>query len=319
MTKAEDEFGKRILSPLQTTAALDSSVAAEEKASYLLLAENIRQGIIGEPGKADKQQEQATSTAYRRKHTFSLLSGLAAVLIVIIVLFGTSLTVYAAQDSLPGESLYSLKVISEDIQLSLTRTPKAKLDITLNHTNRRVEEISNLLAMGKTVSLQSADRFEGELEGALLLAAQLEDKQMQDALLEIKSHAENQGMTLEELINKLPEQAEPALLRLQERLREQISLSSIGEIDPKTFRWEIRERHQNQSWKHKFAPMENDSSSTPASGLSTPLATESDTDHKKDNHQPTQAPGHDDSNPGRGNPNPGNGNHDADPTRTQKP
>ncbi|OGN91424.1 MAG: hypothetical protein A2Y88_05530 [Chloroflexi bacterium RBG_13_48_10] len=319
MTKAKDEFGKRILSPLQTTAILDPQVVAEEKASYLLLAENLRQGINLGPSKEDIQHEQATLTVFRRKHTLPLLRSLAVVLIAIIILFGTSLTVYAAQDSLPGESLYPLKVISEDIQISLTRSPEDRLDITLDHTNRRVEEITSLLAMGKTISPQSADRFEGELEGALLLAAQMEDRQMHDALWEIKSHAESQGMTLDELINKLPGQAEPALLRLQERLREQISLSSFGEIDPKTFRWEIRERHQNQSWKHKFPPMENDSSSTPTSGMSTPLPSEGDLDHKKDIHQPTQAPGHDDSNPGQGNQNSGNGNHGVDPTRTQKP
>ena len=319
MTKAEDEFGKRILSPLQTTAILDPQVAAEEKTSYLLLAENLRQRINLGPWREEIQQERVTLTAYHRKHTLTLLRGLAAVLVIIIILFGTSLTVSASQDSLPGESLYPLKVISEDIQLSLTRSPEAKLDITLDHTNRRVEEITNLLAMGKTIPLQSADRFEGELEGALLLAAQMEDKQMQDALWEIKNYAESQGTTLEELINKLPGQAEPAILHLQERLREQISLSSFGEIDPKTFRWEIRERHQNQSWKHKFPPMENDSSSTPTSGMSTPLPSEGDLDHKKDIHQPTQAPGHDDSNPGQGNQNSGNGNHGVDPTRTQKP
>jgi hypothetical protein len=319
MTEAKDEFGKRILSPLQTTAILDPQVVAEEKASYLLLAENLRQGINLGPSKKDIQHEQATLTVFRRKHTLPLMRSLAAVLIAIIILFGTSLTVYAAQDSLPGESLYPLKVISEDIQLSLTRSTKAKLEITLDHTNRRVDEITSLLAIGKTIPLLSADRFEGELEGALLLAAQMEDRQMQDALWEIKNHAESQGMTLDELINKLPGQAEPALLRLQERLREQISLSSFGEIDPKTFRWEIRERHQNQSWKHKFTPMENDSSSTPASGISTPLPAERDSAHNKDNLQPTHAPGHDDSNPGQGNQDQGNGNHDADPTRTQKP
>lgn len=319
MTRAEDEFGKRILAPLQTAAFLDPKVVAEEKANYLLLAENLRQGNNLASFKIDKQEEQGTFTEFRRKRTLPLLRSLAAVLIAIIILFGSSLTVYAAQDSLPGESLYPLKVFSEDIRLSLTRSTKAKLDITLDHTNRRLDEITNLLAMGKTVPMQSADRFEGELEGALLLAIQMEDMQMQDALLEIKSHAESQGMTLDELINKLPGHAEPALVRLQERLHEQISLSSIGDIDPKTFRREIRERHQNQSWKHKFSPMENDSSSTPASGLSTPPARESDPNNKKDNRQPTQAPGHDDSNPGQGNPNPGNGNHDADPTRTQKP
>jgi len=319
MTRAEDEFGKRILSPLQASAVLDPQVAAEEKASYLLLAANLLKGINLGSSKEDLQQEQATLAANRRTHSLPLLRGLSAVLLAIIILFGSSLTVYAAQDSLPGESLYPLKVISEDIRLSLTPSTKDKLDITLDHTNRRVDEITSLLAKGKTVPLLSTDRFEGELEGALLLAAQLEDKQMQDALLEIKSHAESQGMTLGELINKLPGQAEPALLHLQERLHEQISLSSIGEIDPKTFRREIRERYQNQSWKHKFTPIENDYSSTPASGRSTPQSIEGGTNHKKDNRQPTQAPGHDDSNPGQGNPNPGNGNHDANPTRTQKP
>ena len=149
MTSAEDEFGKRILSPLQASVVLDPQVAAEEKASYLLLAENLLQGINLGSSNEDLQQEQATLAAHRRTHSLPLLRGLAAVLLAIIILFGSSLTVYAAQDSLPGESLYPLKVISEDIRLSLTPSTKDKLDITLDHTNRRVDEITSLLAIGE--------------------------------------------------------------------------------------------------------------------------------------------------------------------------
>src|SRR4030043_1832477 len=237
MTKADDEYGKRVLAPLQPAPPLDPQISAREKARFLLEAENFSQGFVPGAGSLDKQLEPGMSMESIRKRPMSLLKALVAALIALFVLVGSSLTVYAAQDSLPGETLYPLKTISEDIRLSLTPSTKDKLDITLDHTNRRVDEINSLLAKGKTVPLLSTDRFEGELEGALLLAAQLEDKQMQDALLEIKSHAESQGMTLDELINKLPGQAEPALLHLQERLHEQISLSSIGEIDPKTFRW----------------------------------------------------------------------------------
>jgi hypothetical protein len=319
MTKADDEYGKRVLAPLQPAPPLDPQISAGEKTRFLLKAENFRQVFVPGVDSLDKQQEHGMSMESFRKRPMSLLKALVAALIALFVLVGSSLTVYAAQDSLPGETLYPLKTISEDIQLSLTHSPKARLDMTLDYTNRRVDEITSLLATGRLLPAQASERFQGELESALQLAAQMEDTQMLNALWEIKSHAENQGMTIEELINQLPEQAEPAIVRLQQRLHEQVKLSSIGENDPQSFRLEIRERQRRHSGTHKPTPADNNTISTPSGDSTTPLTTEAEEDHDNGSGQPTQAPGHDGKNPEQDKSTPGNGNRGPDPSHTPKP
>jgi hypothetical protein len=319
MTRADDEFGKQVFATLEATPPLDPRTAASEKAKFLIQGEELRKGYIPGTGNVDDQRDYGISMGLFRKRNMSLLKGLVAALIVLIFLIGSSLTVYAAQDKLPGDSLYPLKLISEDIRLSLTHSPQAKLDITLNFTNRRVDEITHLLETGNPVPAQASDRFQGELESALQIASKMEDKQMQNALSDIKGHAENQGKTIQELISQLPDQAEPAIMHLQERLREQVTLSTIGENDPQTYRVEIRERQRRRSEKHNPTPTNNGTASTPAGNSNPPLPTNAGDDHDSGNGHPTQSPGHENGGPGQGNPNPGNGNHGPDPSHTPKP
>lgn len=317
MNNADDEFGKRVLASLKPTPPLGLKEAAEEKAKFLLLGENLRQGIIPGSSEPTIQQGNGLSTVFLRKQPTPIIKFMVATMMALIVLVGSSLTVYASQASLPGDALYPLKAVSEDIRLSITRSPQAKLDITLEYTNRRVNEISEAVATGKPLQSQASDRFGDELDSALQLAAQMEDKQMQRALAEIKGHAESQGMTIEDLINQLPKQAEPAIMQLQERLREQVTLSAIGENDPQTYRIKIRERQQRHSETHQPKPVDDKKSSTPDGVSTTPEPTKAK--EQPDNGNPSQAPGNDGSNPGQNNPNPGNGNHGNNPSHTPKP
>jgi hypothetical protein len=317
MTKADDEFAKRILSPLKTSLPLDPQVAAGEKSSYLLLAENLRLGLGNGRGDVETQRRPGVPSEHLRIHP--MLRGLVAVLIALIVLFGSSLTVFAAQSSLPGEALYPVKSLSENIHLSLTHSPRARLELTLKFSQRRVGEISQLLTMGKSIPGQVSDRFQDELENALEIAAQMDDIKMINALEEIKGQAENQGKTLDELIPHLTEQNEPAIIRLQERLKEQVKLSVFGATDPQKFRTEIRERHNRRLETHKSNPNHFEPVTTPKGNSITPLPSEAGDVGDNGNSQPTHAPDQDNGGPGQGNSDPGNGNHGPDPSRTPKP
>ena len=318
MNNADNEFGKRVFASLKSTPPLGPKEAAEEKAKFLLLGEKLHQGVL--PGSSEPaiQQDNGLSTASIRRRPTAIFKFMVATLIALIVLVGSSLTVYASQASLPGDILYPLKAVSEDIRLSITRSPQAKLDITLEYTNRRMDEITEAVSAGRPVQSQVSNRFGDELDSALLLAAQMEDTQMQMAIRAIKSHAQNQGITIEELIHQLPLQADPAIVQLQERLREQVTLSAIGENDPQTYRIRIRERLQRRSETHQPKPVEDENSSNP-DGSTTPEPTKADEQHDNGNGNPSQAPGNSGSNPGQGNPNPGNGNHGNNPTHTPKP
>jgi hypothetical protein len=318
MTNADDEFGKRILSPLKSTLPLDPQVAGEEKARFLHQAESLRQAVPPGSAREDTLNERGRLTGYLRKRPFALFKGLVAIIVALIFLVGSSLTVYAAQASLPGEGLYPIKSISEDIRLKLTHSPRARLELTLEYSHRRVTEISKMLEMGNSIPGHVSERFQDELENALQIAVQMDDLQMMKALEEIKGQAESQGRSIDKLFNHLTEQNEPALVRLQERLREQVTLSEFGESDPQKFRLEIRERQHRRDETRKSTPDNNDSVTTPKKKLSTPHPSQAEDVHNNGNKQPTQA-SNDTGSPGQGNPDPGNGNHGPESSKTPKP
>jgi Domain of unknown function (DUF5667) len=309
MTRAEkdlDEFGKRLLAPLRETPTPDPHVLGQEKARFLELGVSMQQIFIPQP---------STSETARRQRPHMIFKAITAALIALFILVGSSLTVYAAQDSLPGETLYLVKSWSEDIRLSLTSSPQAKLRMTLDYTNRRVGEIKILLAMGKSLPERTSDRFQAELDNVLQLAVQMDDSQMHYALGQIKQQAESQGMTMEELLNSLPEQSEPAIIRLRQRLLEQVTLSAIGENDPQAFRSEIHKRQQNQPGSHK--PAEDDADTTPEENSGTLHPTQDSIN--PGTSQPSEHPGNNGNGGGQGKPNPGNGNHGSGPSGTSEP
>jgi hypothetical protein len=319
MIRAEgelDEYGKRVFAPLRSTIPLDPQVAAAEKAIFLLRCENLQQGLIPGSSVVHAEREQGRLNALRRKQPLSLFKALIATMLVLIFLVGSSITVFAAQSSLPGQPLYTIKSWSEDIRLSMTFSTKAKLNLTLDYTNRRLDEISSLITRGKALNDRGSERLQNELDHALELASKLDDPQMRSALGLIKRQAENQGMTIEELISKLPAQAGPAIIHLQERLDEQVELTTIGELDPKAFRLEVRERLRTRQGP-KHSPTSNESQFTPAGSVSTPIPQQEDNGNGK-NH-PSEVPGQ--GGPGNkpGQSTPGNENRKPKPTDTQAP
>jgi hypothetical protein len=314
--RAIDEYGKRLLAPLQSTPPMDPQIAASIKEKYLLQGEMLRKEFMSRTKGEDSEEAQMKAGISPGRRSLPWMKVLVGALLALIILIGSSATVYAAQNSLPGDPLYLIKSLSEDIRLSITSSPQSKLQLTLDFTDRRMGEITTLLSNGKDLPNQASERFNGELDSALLLAAQMDDAKMKNALGKIKILAEDQGMSMDKLINQLPEQAEPAIIRLQQRLQEQIEMSNFGVKDPQAFRSEIRERerqlHQHGPNKNSSDP-DADSIATPAVDTETPEQP-ADRNNQNNNHQPSDAPGHNGSGSSQGNPNPGNGNQNANKT-----
>ncbi len=312
-----DEFGRHTLEPLRRAPPLDPQIASQIKKQYLVQGASLRQSFVAEKG-------FITSSKPIQKRFFlgllprtPLAVGLAALLVVLVLLLvGGTITVSAAQGSLPGQALYQVKTWSEDARLSLTFSDKNKLNLTLDYTNRRVDEISSLLAKGKTIDNQTTVRFQQELDSALQLAADMNDAQLQNSLVQVKRHAESQGLTMQELLSKLPPQAEPALVRIQERLNEQVELSAIGESNPKEFRKQLHDRELKRK-NSKNANGEQPGNSNSATN---------DKDTPGNNgqgngsgvNQSNQAPGNESAGDEQGQPSSGNG-HKVNPTHTPKP
>jgi len=86
---------------------------------------------------------KASARPLRRHRVFlRAATGLAGTLI--LAALGTAGTVYAAQASLPGDTLYPVKTAAERVQLTLTLNHEQKAFLHLKLVQRRIDEVAGL-------------------------------------------------------------------------------------------------------------------------------------------------------------------------------
>ncbi|MCX7670433.1 MAG: DUF5666 domain-containing protein, partial [Anaerolineae bacterium] len=78
-----------------------------------------------------------------------------ATLLVVILLFGLSATqiITASAEALPGDPLYPVKLVAEQVQLTLTRDPVARAGIEQMISARRVREAQAITVLHRPVAL----------------------------------------------------------------------------------------------------------------------------------------------------------------------
>lgn len=144
----------------------------------------------------------------------------AIVLMAIVLLFGSVFGVgQAAAASLPGESLYGLKLATEDARQSLTSDPRASADLNLALAERRMDEVVQLVEQGQTVDAQTANRVEQQLTAAIGAAVKLEDKEAAQVLEKLGTAIQQQQQTMEQLKGQQPDAPVRNLIRVMQRVR----------------------------------------------------------------------------------------------------
>jgi hypothetical protein len=86
-------------------------------------------------------------------NAFKFLVGTAGTMLILISLsVGTAV---AALQSNPGEAIYPLKKVVENIELKLTRDPNARANLQIQFANNRLEELSEIVARNKAGEISS--------------------------------------------------------------------------------------------------------------------------------------------------------------------
>lgn len=178
-----------------------------------------------------------------------MVTVLTSLVVVFSLLFGgAGATVYAAQGSMPDEALYGVKLLSEDVRLSLAGSTEAQIDLLMEYADRRNAEIlalkfaheTALENAGEETVLKVTNRYQEQVFHALELAGELQDEAMVDALavigVHIRKHDRDQVMGR----TKQPDDADPLMTRLVAVRRLQIGLSELGIVDPLAFRHQLR-------------------------------------------------------------------------------
>ena len=160
-----------------------------------------------------------------------------------LVFGGAGATVYAAQESQPGEALYSVKTLSEDVRLELTTDTQAKFQLALALANRRALEIGTLIQEGELVPPVIATRLQSHTQLALNLAAGMEDGEQISALLELQRHIQDQDRVMGQTRSNAPD-VDPVLSQIRAENQRQLKLIEDGLEDPLQF--QLRLRHGAQ-------------------------------------------------------------------------
>lgn len=225
-----------------------------------------------------------------RKENFAM-NLIISTLVIAGLLFGGGTAVYAAQDDLPNESLYQLKLLSEEANLQLQNDPQEKAAYLMTMAQTRIREMAQLAADGQPIPEDVPLRLEQHIQQALQLCVNLDEATCDQTRLQIRDRLQEQDRLMQQLLIDAPEDAQPLLLRTRDMLRTQLRLVEdslqSGEMNQDAI------QNQNQNGQdNEFTP---------------PAQTGNGTQF----NQPTNVPG--EPNSETGNPNAGGGNSDDIP------
>lgn len=172
------------------------------------------------------------------------LAMLASFLVILALLFGgTGATAFAAQGSLPGETLYPVKTLIEDVRLDLTNDPAKQYDLLDGFLTIRFDEIEEMKAQGIPLNSAIANRLLLQLDQMLQIAASQSDAEMVENLDHLYIRIMDQDR-----LSWYDDDAEGEVYGIGLQLREEITtrarLMVEGTEDPIEFRLELQNRTQ---------------------------------------------------------------------------
>ena len=149
-------------------------------------------------GAADTASSRpARQLRYRR---VGLAFGMRMVSVLLAVVIGATVIgsgiVWAANDDLPGDLLYPVKMAVEDTRLAIASAPQDQVGLALRFLGERGEEIQKLVRAERQVPDAVITRMERHLERALVQAAWTPDEQMEGVLRRIARRTRTQAEVL---------------------------------------------------------------------------------------------------------------------------
>ncbi|MBW6473390.1 MAG: hypothetical protein K0B14_09725 [Anaerolineaceae bacterium] len=166
-----------------------------------------------------------------KKETFSMK--LITIATILSLLLGGGISAVAAQDSLPGDLLYPVKTLVEDIELGLATDPETEFDIALNHAFKRFEEIHILIDEGEVVGEAHLLAWQEAFQRALQYGVNTEDPI--GKLLMVQQQLKYQ----EQLMNKGEQTGVPFQNQFERMMNYQAGLVDASIEDPELLASEL--------------------------------------------------------------------------------
>ena len=231
---------EKLLEPLQPVPPRDRLAAVQGRGRFLAQAATLRntQPI---PRRQGWLAMLFSPSFLYRKEKFAMV---ATIIVVLAILFGgTAGTAYAAQSSLPGETLYPVKTLIEDFRLDLTKDPDKQYALLDQYLSTRFAEMDEMKAQGIPLNSAIANRLLLQLDQMLTLAASQSDDKMVENLDHLYIRIMDQDR-LSWYDDDLEGEVYGLGLQLREEITTRAQLMVEGTEDPIEFRLELQNRTQ---------------------------------------------------------------------------
>jgi hypothetical protein len=181
-----------------------------------------------------------------RKEVNMIWMKLSTVALVIVMVFGGAVTaVQAAEASLPGQLMYPLKILVEDVQ-GIAASPEDQVQQSMLRLENRIQEILRLREQNKEVPESSYQKVENQLELTLRLMTGLADDELVPGLINLQSRLMVQDRLLQELQNQGQSSDDAVLERLRTMLQTRLQLLEDGIKDPQQLKIQLRDRDRDR-------------------------------------------------------------------------
>ncbi len=131
-----------------------------------------------------------------------------AVLLIFGLILGSGLSVSAAESSLPGDALYSLKLATEKIQVSLTFKEEKKTEKHVELAGKRINEVAKikdkpvpLVEKSKKINI-AVSKFKEEIEGVKANLEKIEKKIEPQKVVEVAKIVDVKANEYQEALQK---------------------------------------------------------------------------------------------------------------------
>lgn len=147
-TKRYPHLGNELRSLLEIANCLKP----DEVTPSLQFKERVKIHLFDDITSATAKESRPLSRWYQLT-TAKILASVSIAVLILVIAGGS--TVYAAQSSLPGDTLYPVKTGVENLQLAITTSPAVKANLYLKFAQRRVGEVQQEVKLNRDVTTQT--------------------------------------------------------------------------------------------------------------------------------------------------------------------
>jgi flagellin-specific chaperone FliS len=204
-----------------------------------------RARFLSEAVSVSEKQRHSMWTIFQQKEQL-MMKLTVSTLLIVGLLFGGNATVSAAQNDLPNQPLYQLKLMSEDAHLWFTSNPVQQIEMLMQQAQTRIQEMETLTAQGVMPPAALTVRAQEKIQRALQLAMNLDDPAKIAMLQQLRTRLQTQEQLIEQLQQSNCTQCEPVLRQTRDMLRTQLREVEGDLATPEPAPLQFQNQNQNQ-------------------------------------------------------------------------